>query len=111
MIPTLTAGEKIFAKTTPLENVRAPLLVTVDDHFRIGTGAELMPLRLQLRPQLLVIVNFAIENDPDLLLRIRHRLMTARKIDDRQLPETQAKIIIKEIALVIGAPVHDGARH
>ncbi len=48
-----------------LKAVRALLLVEVDDDFRVGVGAELVPLRDERRAQFLEIVNLAVEDDPD----------------------------------------------
>ena len=66
-----------------IEDIRAPLFVTVDDHFRIGIGSEPMTLALKLCSQFFVIVNFAVENYPYGFFCIRHWLVTANQVDDR----------------------------
>ena len=68
----------------------APFLVAVNDHFGVRARPEVVPALLELGPQLLEVVDFAVEDDPDRLVGIGHRLVAAGEIDDRQPPETQA---------------------
>jgi hypothetical protein len=66
---------------------------------------------LQLRAQFLEIVDLAIENDPYLLLAIRHGLVPARQINDRKAPETESQRAGRIIAIVIRPSMRDRIRH
>src|SRR5438094_10422602 len=84
-----------------IEDIRAPLFVTVDDYFRIGIRSKLMPLTLQFRSQLFVIVNFAVKNYPYGFFCVRHRLMTASEVNDQYSPESDTDRALEKVALVI----------
>ena len=65
-----------------VENIRPPLLVTVNDHFGVGACVKTMAALLELGAQFLEIVNLAVEDDPDRFFGVRHRLVTAGQIDN-----------------------------
>ncbi len=67
-----------------LEALRALLLVEVDDDFRVGVGAEPVPLRDERRAKLLEIVNLAVEDDPDRAVLVRERLVPLGQVNDAQ---------------------------
>ena len=75
--PNIPNGETKHAIET-VKNVSVPLLVAVDDNFRVTVRQKPVATFLQLFPQLLVIVDLAIENYAHRILRIEHRLMTTR---------------------------------
>src|SRR5207247_5816013 len=56
----------------------------VQDRLSIGSCAVAVPPCLESRSECVVIVNFPVKNDPDALILVWHRLMTARDIYDRQ---------------------------
>ena len=73
----------------PLHAIDAPLLVGVQQHF--GVGVVRAPLvfaeRLQLLPDLRVVVDLAVEGQGDGAGGVQHRLgRGVRQIDDRQPP-------------------------
>src|SRR5262249_35581792 len=47
-----------------VEDVRPPLLVAVDDDLGVGLGPEPVATALQLAPELLEVVDLAVEDDP-----------------------------------------------
>src|SRR5438552_1213003 len=84
-----------------IEDIRAPLFIAMDDHLGVGIRSKLMALFLQLCSQFSVIVNLAVEDDPHRFFCVRHRLMTAGEIDDRQSPEAQTNRPVDEEAFII----------
>ncbi len=94
-----------------VQHVVAPLLVPVDDHFRVGAGLEDVAERLELPAQLLEVVDLAVEHDPHRSLGVSHRLMTARKIDDRQAPEPEPDRSAQHVAVVVRTAMRKAARH
>src|SRR5437763_121624 len=58
--------------------------------FGIAVGPIPVPLRLQLRAQFRVIIDFSVEYDPGGLVFIADRLLPGGKIDDTQAPHAQA---------------------
>src|SRR5687767_4593735 len=62
----------------------APLLVGVNDRFGVGPGPVGVPGGLQLFPDCLVVVDLAVEHDPDRAVLVRERLMPGGEIDDAQ---------------------------
>src|SRR5206468_1446476 len=94
-----------------IENVVTPLLVAVHDHFRVAARLEGVTERFELAAELREVVDFAIENDPHRRLAVRHRLMSARQVDDRQPAEAEADRSVDMVSLVVGATVHERAIH
>ena len=94
-----------------VQGVRAPLFVTVHDHFGIGLGAELMTFRLEFRAQFRIIVNLAVEDDPDRFLEIRHRLMSPGQVDDGKPAEPEPERAIEEKAVIVRPTMRDGRGH
>ena len=72
-----------------LEHAGSPLLVPVDNNLGVRLRSKAMPLLLEDRAQLLEVVDLPVEDDPRRPIVIRHRLMPAREIDDRETPESE----------------------
>ena len=94
-----------------IENARAPLLVAVDDHFRVGARSEDVPASLQLQSQFPKVVDLAVENDPNGRLPVRHRLVAAVQIDDGKAPKTQADAAGAIRAVVVGTTMCNRCGH
>src|SRR5579871_554841 len=58
-----------------LQAVFSPQLIGVEQYLSVAGRAQLHALCLQLKGDFLVVVNFSIEDDPQVALLIRHRLM------------------------------------
>ena len=58
-------------------------LIQVDDDFGVRPGPEGMAFREKFLPQFLEVIDFAVEDDPDRLIFIGHRLGTGVQVDDR----------------------------
>ena len=69
---------------------RPPGPVAVKEDFGIRVvGSKTMPQLLKLGPKRNVIVDLAVEDDPQLPVRRPHRLHAAAEVDDRQAPVTK----------------------
>src|SRR5579872_5516602 len=87
------------------------LLIEVKDGLRVAARAILMSLRFEISAQFLVVVDFAVINNPDGALFIADRLMPALHINDAKPPHSQADILGDVTAIVIrtavgNAPIH-----
>ena len=80
---------------------RAVLLVRVQDHFRIRRRSKAMTPGFEKRSHRLVVVDLTVERDPARSVFVRHRLATARSIDDRQttMAERDARSIEESVAI------------
>ena len=68
-----------------IDAIRAPFLVSVNDHLGVGLRMKLVAARLQFHAQFLKVVNLAVEGNDHVAIFIGHRLMAARRqVDDRQ---------------------------
>ncbi len=94
-----------------LHAIAAIFFVQMDDGFRVAARAVAVPVGLQPSPQFSVIVNLAVEDDPDIMILVGQRLVAAFHVDNAQPPHGQADIFFDEEALVIGPAMHDAAVH
>jgi hypothetical protein len=73
----------------------------MQNSFGVAMGPELVAARQEIRTEIAVIINFAVERDPDGLVLIGDGLVTARQIDDAQAAVSQAHGSIQVKALII----------
>src|SRR5262249_38046751 len=85
----------------PRDGIRSPLLIGVDDRFRVGGRVEAMSGRLELAPQLAEVVDLAVEDDPDRPILVVNRLMPGRQVDDAQTPHAERRLAVDEYAGVV----------
>src|SRR2546422_6717218 len=83
----------------------------MDDDLRIGSGSEYVPTRFQLTPELQEIVDLAIEDSPHGFFLIRHGLVAARKIDDREPSKPESERSCHIVPLVIRTSMDKTLRH
>ena len=78
----------------PLDALLAPLLPGVDDDFRIALRAEHVAARGELRDELLVVVDLAVEDDDDAAVLVVERLLAGGEVDDGEpaVAETEARL-------------------
>src|SRR5262249_8704977 len=65
------------------------LFVEVHEHLRVGAGAEHVTAPLEIGPELLEVVDLAIAHDPEVLVLVRDRLMSAADVDDAEPPHAE----------------------
>jgi hypothetical protein len=66
---------------------------------------------LELGSELLEVVNFSVENDPDGSVLVKHRLVASSQIDDAKAAHTEARSVFDEDAFVIRTAVHNSLAH
>ena len=68
----------------PLDAGVTVFLVGVDDRFGVGMSLEPVAARLEIAPELEVVVDFPVEHNPDRPVFVGHRLLAAGAVDDGQ---------------------------
>src|SRR5690242_9560508 len=94
-----------------VKHLVAPLFVAVDNDFGVRFGAEDVAALLELALELLEVVDFTVKGDPDGFLGVRHGLMAARKVDNREPAETEAQRAVEKVPFIIGTTMDDGVGH
>jgi hypothetical protein len=79
----------------------------MNNGFSVAFGAVLMTTGLQLFAQFLVVVNFAVENDPKRPVFICDRLVTGLNVDDAKAAHGQSDILLDKETGVIGPAMSD----
>ncbi len=87
----------------PVEHALAPLRPALEQHLGVGGGEEGVAGRLELRPQLAVVVDDPVEDDRQSERRVDHRLRAALgEVDDRQPPVGEAGAAVEPQAVAVG---------
>ena len=94
-----------------VQHLIAPLFVSVQDYLSVGISAKHMAIALQLTLKLLEVIDLAVENHPYRLFLVRHRLVTARKIDDREPTKPESERSVNVVTLVVRPSMGDGLCH
>ena len=89
----------------------SPFLIEVHQHLRIGAGLAPMSSGDQILFQFQVVVDLAVEDDPDGAIFVRDRLLPGLQIDDCQAPHTQGDGLPHVEPFVIGAAMNDSVSH
>ena len=89
----------------------APMLVSVNNDFRIGIGLEYVAEALEFLSEFFKVINLAVEDHPDGFFSIGHGLMTASQIDNRKAAEAKSEWTVEVVAFVVGASVSDSPGH
>ena len=95
----------------PLEGAISPLLVGVEDRFSVAARLVAVSGRLEESPDLRVVVDLAVENDPDAVVLVGQRLLTRGEIDDAETAMGQAGDLIAVQAGFVGSTVGDDVAH
>ena len=88
-----------------IKRSEATVLVPVYDHFGIRACRERMAARGEVCPELAVVVDLAVEDDPDAPPFARHRLVAGREIDDLEPSHGESRGPLDEDAFVVGPAV------
>ncbi len=91
--------------------VRAELLVGVDHHLGVRPGLESMAELREKVAQALVVVDFAIEDDPERPVFVRDRLMASLDVDDGEPPRGEPGPGVEEGSFIVRTAVGDRSRH
>ncbi len=66
---------------------------------------------LELAPQVAVVVDLAVEADPDRLVFVGERLLAGGQIDDAQTAVAQCRLSVDEDPFRVGTAMHDAVAH
>src|SRR5580704_8991284 len=83
----------------------------MDDHFRVALGLKNVAFAQEKGTQLLIVVDFAIENDLDRSVLIRDGLMAPLQVDDRKPAKTETYRTRDVVAVIVWPAMVDGVRH
>ncbi len=80
-----------------------------------GLGIALRPvtvaMRFKLRAELGVVVDLAVEDDPDGLVLVGERLVASRQINDAQPPVTEYRLRVREDPRIVWPAMGDDVAH
>src|SRR6516164_6185303 len=91
----------------PLHTMTSVFLIEVDDGFRVAPRAIAVSAGLQVWPQLFVIINLAVVNQPHVSIFVRERLVAGLEIDDAQPAHRQSHILGQIETSIVGAAMYD----
>src|SRR6185437_10148458 len=85
--------------------LRPELLVQVYDRLRVAVRLEAMPACDQVSAQVLIAVNFSVEDHPDGAVFVRDRLVSRGQIDNAEPPHADAAWPIDMEAFIVRSAV------
>jgi hypothetical protein len=94
-----------------LERRVAPLLVGVHDDLGVALGAKHVPVREELRAELHIVEDLAVERDPERAGFVRERLLPGRKVHDREARVREPCAAVTVESPFVRAAMVQGARH
>jgi len=94
-----------------LYTVRPIFFVQVNDGFRVAVGAVLVTQRLQLLPQGGMVVDFAVENNPDRAVFVAEGLVAGREIDNTKPSHADSNGSGRIDSLVVRSAMDHGGTH
>src|SRR5574341_562257 len=83
----------------------------MNDGLGGGGGIELVAAGDQVFAQIVMVVDFAIEDDPDRTVLVRDRLVAAGDVNDRKAAHSDGGLARDVIAFIIRPAVSDHAAH
>ena len=86
-------------------------LVEMEDHFGVRVGSEPVPGGLEAGTQVEGVVNLPVEDDPDGVVLVRHRLLATGEVDYGKALHADGDTVIDERSILVGATVVDGLLH
>ena len=108
--PRVPDGERPLA--VEMADARlAVLFVRVEDDLRVRPGGELVTAPDELLAQLDVVENLAVERDPERLVFVRHRLVSAGQIENAQSCVAQPHARVRVVADAVGPAVPQPLDH
>ena len=85
--------------------------VEVEDCLGIRSRAVPVTPRLEAGPKLGMVVDLAVENDPDSPVLVAHRLLAAADVHDRKAPMCQPGAAVDDQPLSVRPAVRDAVAH
>jgi hypothetical protein len=93
------------------DELRAVLLVEVDEHFGVALGGEPMAAPLETVPELAVVVDLAVLDDMDRPVFVSDWLIAAFEIDDGKAPRGERHGPVDDAPFAVWATVTEGLAH
>src|SRR5258706_9255366 len=87
------------------------ILVEMNDGFRVAGGAEDMAMLLEIPAQLAIVVDLAVEHDPDRAVLVGDRLESIVEVNDAQAAHADGHAVAHVDALIVGAAMRDDTAH
>ena len=97
--------------TKVMDDIRAPLLVAMDDRFAVALGTKYMPIGLKRPSQLAKVVDLTVGNQPDRTIFIAERLLPGRRVDDRKATVRQRHRALNEQVAAVRSTVNEPLIH
>ena len=93
------------------DGLDATVLEAVDDDLGVRARREGVPAGGEDPGELAVVVDLAVEDDPDPAVLARHRLVAGREVDDLEPAHREPRGPVHEEALVVGPAVGEPVVH
>ncbi|HEU4648028.1 MAG TPA: hypothetical protein VFS33_03135 [Gemmatimonadales bacterium] len=78
----------------PVQAVRAKILVEVEGNLAVGSGAEMVPLLLQLALNRLEAIELAVHDELHAIVLARDWLLAGGEVDDSQARVAEADLAV-----------------
>jgi hypothetical protein len=90
-----------------LNALASVLLVQMDDSLCVAFGAIPVATRFEIFSQILVVINFTVEDNPDVSVFIAQGLMSGLNVDDAEAAHRQPDVLFDKEAIIVRAAVDD----
>src|SRR5690606_32817563 len=94
-----------------IDDSRTVLFPAVHDDLGVRRRAETVAAGFEIGPQIAMVVDLTVEDDPDRPVFVGHRLPAAGQVDDGQTPMAERDPLVVVEAVAVGAPMGDGLVH
>src|SRR5271156_5004930 len=83
----------------------------MNDDFSVGVGMKTMTLLFELAAELAEIVDLSVEDDPRRTIFVKHRLVSARQVDNAQAAHAEACPILYKHSFRVRSSVDKRLAH
>src|SRR5208282_1202501 len=104
--PAIPDGERKHPAQV-LNAIRAIFLVEMNDRLCVAVRPITMAARLERAAQRGMVIDFAVEGDPDRAILIAQRLLAGFEIDDAQPAHRQANVGVEMRSALVRPAMHD----
>src|ERR1700694_2933133 len=79
----------------------------MDDGLGVTLGAIAVTAGLEIVPQIRVVIDFTVEDDPNASVFIADGLVTGLDVDDTEATHCQSDILLNKKSVIVGSAVDD----
>src|SRR5215471_7229265 len=83
----------------------------MNNRLRVARCRIAMPTPLEVRPELCMVIDLAVKDDPDRPVLVGHGLVSAHQVNDAQTPKAQSHRTQDDFTVVVGAAMTNGICH